>query len=211
MGRRPVRGGCQAAGVRDRPKRDDLMRAARRRELDLILVWRLDRWGRSLVDLITTLQELTAASGRLRLARRGHRPDHAERPGPGRHARGLRRVRAGHPPRSREGRDRPGPQGGSPSRQAADDRQACRRGEKALPTGCQQAGDRQEARHQQDFRPTIPRETATLSVQFCPFRGVTPIGCSGVGVSEYRSRYDAMRNSAGWQDRERLGFPAVEW
>src|SRR3954471_26143 len=48
------------SGVRDRPKRDDLMRAARRRELDLILVWRLDRWGRSLVDLITTIQELTA-------------------------------------------------------------------------------------------------------------------------------------------------------
>jgi putative DNA-invertase from lambdoid prophage Rac len=48
------------SGVRDRPKREDLMRAARRRELDLILVWRLDRWGRSLVDLITTIQELTA-------------------------------------------------------------------------------------------------------------------------------------------------------
>jgi putative DNA-invertase from lambdoid prophage Rac len=48
------------SGVRDRPKRDELMRAARRRELDLILVWRLDRWGRSLVDLVTTLQELTA-------------------------------------------------------------------------------------------------------------------------------------------------------
>ena len=48
------------SGVRDRPKRDDLMRAARRRELDLILVWRLDRWGRSLVDLVATLQELTA-------------------------------------------------------------------------------------------------------------------------------------------------------
>ena len=47
------------SGVRDRPKREDLMRAARRRELDLILVWRLDRWGRSLVDLITTIQELT--------------------------------------------------------------------------------------------------------------------------------------------------------
>jgi DNA invertase Pin-like site-specific DNA recombinase len=48
------------SGVRDRPRREDLMRAARRRELDLILVWRLDRWGRSLVDLVTTLQELTA-------------------------------------------------------------------------------------------------------------------------------------------------------
>jgi DNA invertase Pin-like site-specific DNA recombinase len=48
------------SGVRDRPRREELMRAARRRELDLILVWRLDRWGRSLVDLVTTLQELTA-------------------------------------------------------------------------------------------------------------------------------------------------------
>src|SRR3954451_17941515 len=48
------------SGVRDRPRRDNLMRAARRRELDLVLVWRLDRWGRSLVDLVTTLQELNA-------------------------------------------------------------------------------------------------------------------------------------------------------
>jgi DNA invertase Pin-like site-specific DNA recombinase len=47
------------SGVRERPKRDDPVRAARRRELDLILVWRLDRWGRSLVDLVSTLQELT--------------------------------------------------------------------------------------------------------------------------------------------------------
>jgi len=48
------------SGIRERPKREDLLRAARQRELDLILVWRLDRWGRSLVDLVTTLQELTA-------------------------------------------------------------------------------------------------------------------------------------------------------
>ena len=48
------------SGVRERLKREDLIRAAQRRELDLILVWRLDRWGRSLVDLVTTLQELTA-------------------------------------------------------------------------------------------------------------------------------------------------------
>lgn len=48
------------SGVRERPKRGDLLGAARRRELDLILVWRLDRWGRSLVDLVTTIQELTA-------------------------------------------------------------------------------------------------------------------------------------------------------
>ena len=37
-----------------------MLRAARRREINVIVVWRLDRWGRSLVDLIATLQELTA-------------------------------------------------------------------------------------------------------------------------------------------------------
>ncbi len=43
-----------------RPQREELLQAARRREIDLVLVWRLDRWGRSLVDLVTTLQELMA-------------------------------------------------------------------------------------------------------------------------------------------------------
>ena len=34
------------------------MRAARRREIDAIVVWRLDGGGRSLADLVSTLQEL---------------------------------------------------------------------------------------------------------------------------------------------------------
>ena len=38
----------------------DVGEASRRRELDCVLVWRLDRWGRSLVDLVNTLQELNA-------------------------------------------------------------------------------------------------------------------------------------------------------
>jgi DNA invertase Pin-like site-specific DNA recombinase len=33
------------------------MKAARRK-IDAIIVWRLDRWGRSLVDLVTTLGKL---------------------------------------------------------------------------------------------------------------------------------------------------------
>ena len=38
-----------------RPKREALIAAARRREIDLVLVWRLDRWGWSLVDLVSIL------------------------------------------------------------------------------------------------------------------------------------------------------------
>jgi putative DNA-invertase from lambdoid prophage Rac len=48
------------SGSHERPQRDQLMRAARRRELDAIVVWRLDRWGRSIVDLVNTLHELHA-------------------------------------------------------------------------------------------------------------------------------------------------------
>jgi putative DNA-invertase from lambdoid prophage Rac len=36
------------------------MRATRRREIDDIAVWRLDRWGRSLADLVGTLHEFQA-------------------------------------------------------------------------------------------------------------------------------------------------------
>jgi putative DNA-invertase from lambdoid prophage Rac len=48
------------SGAKTRPQREELLRAARRRDVDAILVWRLDRWGRSLLDLIATLQELHA-------------------------------------------------------------------------------------------------------------------------------------------------------
>jgi len=34
------------------------MQAARRREIDAIVVWKLDRWGRSVPDLIASLNEL---------------------------------------------------------------------------------------------------------------------------------------------------------
>lgn len=46
------------SGAKEREKREELLRAARRRELDAVVVWRLDRWGRSLVDLVTTLGEM---------------------------------------------------------------------------------------------------------------------------------------------------------
>ncbi len=50
-----------ASGAKDhRPKRQALLKSAKQRKLDVILAWKLDRWGRSLVDLMTTLHELTA-------------------------------------------------------------------------------------------------------------------------------------------------------
>ena len=48
------------SGAAEREMRQKLLDAARRRELDIVLVWRLDRWGRSLVDLVVTLKELAA-------------------------------------------------------------------------------------------------------------------------------------------------------
>jgi DNA invertase Pin-like site-specific DNA recombinase len=56
-----------ASGAKDRrPKRQALLKAARQRQLDVILVWKLDRWGRSL-------------GGRICLADRGPRPHDARR------------------------------------------------------------------------------------------------------------------------------------
>jgi putative DNA-invertase from lambdoid prophage Rac len=48
------------SGAKDRPARNEVIRAAMRREIDIVLVWKLDRWGRSLLDLVTTLKELHA-------------------------------------------------------------------------------------------------------------------------------------------------------
>jgi DNA invertase Pin-like site-specific DNA recombinase len=52
--------GRVGSGAETRPKREELLRTARRREVDAIVVRWLDRWGRSLLALIATLQELHA-------------------------------------------------------------------------------------------------------------------------------------------------------
>jgi putative DNA-invertase from lambdoid prophage Rac len=46
------------SGAAKREARERLLEAARRREIDIVLVWRLDRWGGSVTDLLATLQEL---------------------------------------------------------------------------------------------------------------------------------------------------------
>jgi DNA invertase Pin-like site-specific DNA recombinase len=47
----------RGSGAAKRQAREKLLEAARRREIDVVLVWWLDRWGRSVSDLFATLQE----------------------------------------------------------------------------------------------------------------------------------------------------------
>jgi putative DNA-invertase from lambdoid prophage Rac len=47
-----------------RPGRDKLMKDVRARRVDAVLVWKLDRWGRSLADSVITMQELASAGVR---------------------------------------------------------------------------------------------------------------------------------------------------
>jgi len=49
-----------SSGVKKREKKQTILQAAKRREVDVIVVWKLDRWGRSLVSLINELQDLNA-------------------------------------------------------------------------------------------------------------------------------------------------------
>jgi hypothetical protein len=43
---------------------EKLLEAARRREIEVVLVWRLDRWGRSVADLLAMHAGVAECSGR---------------------------------------------------------------------------------------------------------------------------------------------------
>lgn len=46
-------------GAKDnRLQREELINKAKRLQIDVIIVWKLDRWGRSVNDLFHTLNEL---------------------------------------------------------------------------------------------------------------------------------------------------------
>ncbi len=78
------------SGAVRREARERLLGAARRREIDLVLVWRLDRWGRSVTDLLATLQELEPSGRPVRFPHGETGPDHPSRSRHGRPARHLR-------------------------------------------------------------------------------------------------------------------------
>jgi DNA invertase Pin-like site-specific DNA recombinase len=49
------------SGIKEkRPQLDRLLEAARKRQIDVILVWKLDRFGRSLKQLVMSLEELSS-------------------------------------------------------------------------------------------------------------------------------------------------------
>jgi DNA invertase Pin-like site-specific DNA recombinase len=60
-----------AKGRTDRPGLDAMLKAVVRREFDMVMAWSVDRLGRSLVDLLGTLQELRAKDVDLYLHQQG--------------------------------------------------------------------------------------------------------------------------------------------
>ena len=49
-----------AKGRKDRPGLDKLLQDAQRRRFDVVMAWAIDRLGRSLIDLLGTIQSLEA-------------------------------------------------------------------------------------------------------------------------------------------------------
>jgi len=79
------------SGASQREMRKKLLDAARRREIDVVLVWRLDRWGRSVTDGDPTGTQ--PSRGGVRIADRSSGSDHTHGASHGRPAGRLCRVR----------------------------------------------------------------------------------------------------------------------
>src|SRR4051794_5830942 len=66
------------SGVKSsRPARNQLMEDAIRRRIDVVIVWKLDRWGRSLADSVVTLERLASAGVRFICTTQGLDTDNA--------------------------------------------------------------------------------------------------------------------------------------
>ena len=50
----------QESTRKSRPIKQNVLQALRLKEYDSLLIWKLDRWGRSLQELVADMQELTA-------------------------------------------------------------------------------------------------------------------------------------------------------
>ncbi len=65
------RGISGAKGRKDRPKLDAMLKGVARKEFDVVASWSVDRLGRSLIDLVTMLQELHSTGVDLYLHQQG--------------------------------------------------------------------------------------------------------------------------------------------
>ena len=95
------------SGASQHQLRKSLLEAARRREIDVVLVWRLDRWGRSVTDLLATLAGTGASRSWFRFSERSGGPDDPSRARHGCVTGRFRRVRTGD--FAGTGARRPGP------------------------------------------------------------------------------------------------------
>ncbi len=80
------------SGARISLQREKILKLAKQRKIDVIVVWRLDRWGRSVTDLIGTLGELADLGGRFCFPDRSAPPDNTGRTGDGWNAGSICRV-----------------------------------------------------------------------------------------------------------------------
>jgi putative DNA-invertase from lambdoid prophage Rac len=60
MGWQPILYAEKASSVKKRPVLDKLMRDARERKFDVVMVWKLDRFARSLAQFVSCVSELDA-------------------------------------------------------------------------------------------------------------------------------------------------------
>ena len=100
------RGVSGAKGRDKRPGFDAMLKAAVRREFDMLAVWSSDRLGRSLQHLIEVLQTIRDTGYGPLHSHSGPRYDNAKRQSHVRHARCVWRVREGNDCCARQCRDR---------------------------------------------------------------------------------------------------------
>lgn len=60
-----------AKSRKDRPRLDALLKGVARKDFDVVAAWSVDRLGRSLIDLVTLLQELHTTGVDLYLHQQG--------------------------------------------------------------------------------------------------------------------------------------------
>lgn len=108
-----------AGGARtERPGLDQAIEFCR--SGDTLVVWKLDRMGRSMAHLIETIRQLEQRGGGVLLADRADRYDHSERAIDLSRVRCAGRIRAGSHPRACAGGPEVGPRTGAYGRTTAD-------------------------------------------------------------------------------------------